>query len=132
MKDCPYCSRRASDPPVAFGDDLVWFLQDSRFQGALKHSGVIIPIKHRETVFDLSDGEIAATFQLLSRVKAWMDREFLPDGYNIGLELRAGRWAGAVPCPFARYSKVPTGAARGEGNQVSPQVGCKPMVDGSS
>ena len=86
----------------------------------------------KETVFDLSDGEIAATFQLLSRVKAWMDREFLPDGYNIGLELRAGRWAGAVPCPFARYSKVPTGAARGEGNQVSPQVGCKPMVDGSS
>jgi diadenosine tetraphosphate (Ap4A) HIT family hydrolase len=69
---------------VVFESDLVRFLQDRRHRGALKHSGVIIPIKHRETVFDLSDAEIAATFQLLSRVKTWMDREFLPDGYNIG------------------------------------------------
>jgi hypothetical protein len=69
MKDCPYCARRASDPPAAFGDDLVWFLQDSRYQGALKHSGVIVPV---------------ATFQLLRQVKAWMDAEFSPDGYNVG------------------------------------------------
>jgi histidine triad (HIT) family protein len=33
-----------------------------------------------ETLFE----KIAATFQLLSRVKAWMDRQFSPDGYNIG------------------------------------------------
>jgi histidine triad (HIT) family protein len=82
--DCPYCLIRDPEQEVVFESDLVRFLQDRRHQGALKHSGVIIPIKHRETVFDLSDGEIAATFQLLSRVKAWMDREFLPDGYNIG------------------------------------------------
>ena len=82
--DCPYCLIRDPEQEVVFESDLVRFLQDRRHQGALKHSGVIIPIKHRETVFDLSDAEIAATFQLLSRVKTWMDREFLPDGYNIG------------------------------------------------
>ena len=27
---------------------------------------------------------MAATFRLLSRVKAWMDAEFAPDGYNVG------------------------------------------------
>jgi len=82
--DCPYCLIRDPEQEVVFESDLVRFVQDRRYQGALKHSGVIIPIKHRETVFDLSDAEIAATFQLLSRVKSWMDREFSPDGYNIG------------------------------------------------
>ena len=81
---CPYCPVRDHEQRVILENDLVLFLQDERFQGALKHSGVIIPIQHRETVFDLSDAEIAATFQLLSRVKKWMDDSFLPDGYNIG------------------------------------------------
>ncbi len=71
--DCPYCSLKASDPKVVVRDDLVWFVQDGRYQGALKHSGVIIPVAHRETVFDLTESEVAATFRLLRRVKAWMD-----------------------------------------------------------
>ena len=81
---CPYCARRASDPPAVFGDELVWFLQDPRYQGALKHSGVIVPVAHRETVFDLTESEVSATFRLLLKVKAWMDAEFSPDGYNVG------------------------------------------------
>ena len=82
--DCPYCSRRAADQVVDLSDDLVWFLQDRRYQGALKHSGVIVPVAHRETVFDLTEAEVAATFRLLRKVKAWMDAEFSPDGYNVG------------------------------------------------
>jgi histidine triad (HIT) family protein len=82
--DCPYCSRRAADRSAELSDDLVWFLQDERYQGALKHSGVIVPVAHRETVFDLTEAEVTATFRLLRRVKAWMDAEFAPDGYNVG------------------------------------------------
>jgi histidine triad (HIT) family protein len=82
--DCPYCVLEGPGPDIVFREELVWFVQDRRFQGALKHSGVIIPVAHRETVFDLTEAEIAATFALLSRVKAWMDREFTPDGYNVG------------------------------------------------
>jgi histidine triad (HIT) family protein len=81
--NCVYCPVRERET-IIFESDLVLFLQDERYQGALKHSGIIIPIQHRETVFDLSDAEIAATFQLLSRVKKWMDDSFSPDGYNIG------------------------------------------------
>jgi histidine triad (HIT) family protein len=72
--DCPYCPTRDPEQKVVFESDLVLFLQDERYQGALRHPGVIIPIQHRETVFNLSDAEIAATFQLLARVKEWMDR----------------------------------------------------------
>jgi histidine triad (HIT) family protein len=82
--DCPYCSRRAADQSVDLSDELVWFLQDERYQGALKHSGVIVPVAHRETVFDLTDAEITATFRLLRKVKASMDAELAPDGYNVG------------------------------------------------
>ena len=81
---CPCCP--ISDPAVKviFEDDLVRFAQNEKVQGALKHSGVIIPVQHRETVFDLSEAEITATFRLLAVVKKWMDANFAPDGYNIG------------------------------------------------
>jgi histidine triad (HIT) family protein len=81
---CPYCPVSDPQQKVVFRRDLVVFLQDERYQGALKHSGIIIPIAHRETVFDLTDDEAAATFQLLRDVKAWMDQRFAPDGYNVG------------------------------------------------
>ena len=82
--DCPYCSMEESDPRVVLKDELVWFVEDPRYQGALKHSGVIIPVAHRETLFDLTDTEIAATFHLLHKVKASMEAQYSPDGYNVG------------------------------------------------
>ena len=69
---------------MLFANNLVLYFQDKRYQGPLKHSGLIIPIAHRETVFDLSPAEISATFALLTEVKQWLDRQFTPDGYNIG------------------------------------------------
>lgn len=81
---CPYCPVADPHQRVVFRRDLVLFFQDARYQGALTHSGVIVPIAHRETVFDLTDDEVAATFALLRDVKAWMDAEFAPDGYNVG------------------------------------------------
>jgi histidine triad (HIT) family protein len=89
---CPYCPVVDPAQRVVFTTELVLFLQDERHQGALKHSGVIIPIQHRETVFDLTEAEIVATFRLLADVKAWMDECFAPDGYNVGWN--AGRAGG--------------------------------------
>lgn len=82
--NCAYCLLAEPEQSILFRNDLVVFLEDERFQGALKHSGVIIPVAHRETVFDLTEEEIVATFRLLRTVKKWMDGEFHPDGYNIG------------------------------------------------
>jgi histidine triad (HIT) family protein len=81
---CPYCPITDPAVKVSFEDDLVRFAQNERVQGALKHSGVIVPVQHRETVFDLTEAEIAATFRLLAVVKQWMDTNFAPDGYNVG------------------------------------------------
>lgn len=81
---CPYCPIADPEQEVIFTNELVAFVQDRRYQGALKHSGVIVPLAHRDTVFDLTEEEVLATFRLLHLVRAWMDREFQPDGYNIG------------------------------------------------
>ena len=74
---------------VWFENRLVRFIEDVRFQGALKHSGVIVPFAHRRTVFDLTEAEIVATFELLHDVKRWMDGTFAPDGYNVGWNCEA-------------------------------------------
>ena len=81
---CPYCPVIDPEQRIVFQNDLALFLQNERLQGALKHSGVIIPIAHRPTVFDLTEDELLATFRLLAIVKSWMDREFRPAGYNVG------------------------------------------------
>jgi histidine triad (HIT) family protein len=72
------------DQKIIFKQELVLFMQNEKAQGALKHSGVIIPIEHRETVFDMTEAEIIATFKLLLDVKRWMNDNFSPDGYNVG------------------------------------------------
>ena len=69
---------------VRFADDLVMYLDDERWQDALKHSGIIVPVRHAETVFDLTADEVAATFRMLAQAKDWLDREHAPDGYNVG------------------------------------------------
>jgi histidine triad (HIT) family protein len=79
LDDCPYCPVR---PPAQtlFHNELTLFVRDERYQGALKHSGVIVPRAHRATLFDLTGDEIRATFDLLRQVKAWMDATLRPDG----------------------------------------------------
>ena len=69
---------------VRLADDLVMYLDDARWQGSLKHSGIIVPVRHAETVFDLTADEVAATFVMLARAKHWLDAEHAPDGYNVG------------------------------------------------
>ena len=83
--DCPFC-HWADDPDqqVVFRQDSALFLQNPREQGALFGSGVIIPVRHAETVFDLTLDEVRATFELLAEVKQWMDATYQPQGYNVG------------------------------------------------
>jgi histidine triad (HIT) family protein len=47
-------------------------------------AGIIAPREHRETVFDLTEGEWRATYSLLQRVKAHLDAGHDPDGYTVG------------------------------------------------
>jgi histidine triad (HIT) family protein len=81
---CPFCPNPELDAVTVFRGDLVAFTQDERHQGALKHSGVIVPVRHAETVFDLTADEVTDTFRMLAKVKAWLDARVAPDGYTVG------------------------------------------------
>lgn len=85
IKGCPYCDIEEDENQIIrFRNELVLFTEAPKYQGALKHSGIIIPVVHRETVFDLTAEEVSATFEVLNEVKSWMDKEYSPDGYNVG------------------------------------------------
>jgi diadenosine tetraphosphate (Ap4A) HIT family hydrolase len=91
---CPYCPISDPNERIVFRDDLVLFMQNPGRQGALRHSGIIIPIAHRPTAFDLTEDELLATFALLSKVKDWMDVNYRPEGYDLGWN--CGATAGQV------------------------------------
>ena len=90
---CPFCVW-SNDPAqhLVRRNRLAAFLQSDATQGALIGSGVIVPIRHAETVFDLTADEVAETFSLLGEVRAWMEEQYHPDGYNLGWN--CGRLAG--------------------------------------
>jgi len=83
MENCIFCTiKNDSSQAIILSNDHCLFLQKP--QEVLIGSGVIIPIKHRETVFDLTDDEWIATFELLHKVKQYLDIKYLPQGYNVG------------------------------------------------
>ncbi len=82
-ESCPFCDPELDpEQTVALENELCVFLVQP--QPVLQGSGIIVPRAHRETVFDLTDAEVAATFRLLRQVKAMLDERYRPDGYNVG------------------------------------------------
>lgn len=53
---------------------------------------LIIPKRHTEGPFDLDSEEILAIYQLMKECKTVLDKEFQPEGYNIGANV--GKVAG--------------------------------------
>ncbi|MED4784723.1 HIT family protein [Brevibacillus choshinensis] len=83
MDKCPYCNILNDDEhEVIISNDICTYslLKEQEIKGA----GIIVPKQHRETVFDLTEDEWIATYQLLHEVKLYLDEKYNPDGYNVG------------------------------------------------
>jgi diadenosine tetraphosphate (Ap4A) HIT family hydrolase len=48
---------------------------------------LVIPKRHVASFFDLTQDEVAACINLINEEKNRIDREFNPDGYNIGVNV---------------------------------------------
>jgi diadenosine tetraphosphate (Ap4A) HIT family hydrolase len=83
MSNCLFCSiENDLEQKIVLNNLYCMFLQKP--QEVLIGAGVIVPKAHRQTVFDLSENEWNATFELLQEVKAYLDSKYKPQGYNIG------------------------------------------------
>lgn len=80
---CPFCKPESDlEQSIVLRNELCLFLQKP--QQVLVGSGLIVPKSHRETVFDLTSEEWRATYDLLQEVKQLLDKEYQPQGYNVG------------------------------------------------
>jgi histidine triad (HIT) family protein len=72
-----------------------WILEGSVF---------IFPKAHKKTPFELSDQELADTFDLLRKAKTIIDERYNPDGYNMGWNVWEIGWQ---EIPHAHFNVMP-------------------------
>ena len=80
-KPCPFCSLE-SDRIISESDYTIT-IRDG-FPVSEGHT-LIIPKRHVESFFELQAIEKAAVLQAMDEAKETLDKEFSPDGYNIGI-----------------------------------------------
>ncbi|MFK7691882.1 HIT family protein [Paenibacillus sp. HJGM_3] len=82
MNECEYCHIQFEQQKLVLENEHCLFLiaNEPEIEGA----GIIIPREHRETVFDLTEAEWAATYELLQKAKAYIEENYRPEGFNVG------------------------------------------------
>ena len=80
--NCPFCPPKVNDKVILLENGLSLFIDLKH--SVLPGSGIIVPKAHRQSMFDLTTEEITSTFSLLTEVKALLDNEYNPQGYNLG------------------------------------------------
>ena len=100
---CPFCYPEDNEEQqITLENEYARFLQKP--QVALKGAGVIVPRRHCATVFDLMRAEWNAMYDLLQKAKTLLDRQYHPEGYNVGWN--AGKIAGQ-DIPHAHMHVLP-------------------------
>ena len=88
MSDCIFCR----DLPKVMENDLAYTLFD--INPLSKGHTLIIPKRHIEKIFEMSDAEAVAMHDLLRRMQERLQAEHNPDGYNIWVN--CGQVAGQI------------------------------------
>jgi diadenosine tetraphosphate (Ap4A) HIT family hydrolase len=78
---CLFCAIPADQ--VLIGGPIAFAKRDG--YPVSKGHTLIIPRRHVASFFETTDEERQAMLKLLDQVKAMLDREYRPDGYNIGI-----------------------------------------------
>lgn len=82
LDNCEYCNITLDHQRILLENEDCMYLQLIRPD--IEGSGIIIPKKHRVTLFDLTKDEWSSTFLLLKEVQEILEKEIKPDGYNVG------------------------------------------------
>lgn len=82
MNKCVFCDKFKQRKPI-FENDLILAYYDE-FPVSKGHM-LFITKRHVKTFFDMSKEEKESMFELVDKAKKYLDKEYSPDGYNIGL-----------------------------------------------
>ena len=82
---CPFCNPSPED--IVLENDLCYARYD-RYPVSPGHL-LLIPYRHVADFFDATDAEEIALLALVRDAKTLLDGRFRPDGYNIGVNVRA-------------------------------------------
>ncbi len=115
--NCPFCTLPA-ERILGENEHAVW-IRDG-FPISPGHS-LVIPKRHVGSFFDISEQERAAMLALLDAAKAMADKEFQPDGYNVGIN--DGPAAGQT-VPHLHMHLIP----RFKGDQADPRGGVRWII----
>lgn len=83
-KDCPFCLNNLNSE-ILLENNFSYAIYD-KFPVSKGHI-LIIPKQHNSNYFDLSLEEQKECLVLLNNAKKILDKEFKPDGYNIGINI---------------------------------------------
>lgn len=83
-KDCPFCLNNLTSE-IILENNFSYAIYD-KFPVSKGHI-LIIPKQHNSNYFDLSLEEQKECLILLNNAKKIIDKEFKPDGYNIGINI---------------------------------------------
>jgi len=114
---CPFCTLPANRIVLENFDGMVI---DDGFPISPGHT-LIIPRRHMGSFFDLSETERNSLLSLLEDAKWRLDKEFRPDGYNIGIN--DGSVAGQT-VPHLHIHLIP----RFHGDREDPRGGVRWII----
>jgi diadenosine tetraphosphate (Ap4A) HIT family hydrolase len=115
LPDCPFCG----EPEIVIENDLAFAHYDT-YPVSAGHC-LIITRRHIAGYFQATEEEKAAIWQLVDEVKPIIDREFGPDGYNVGVNV--GEAAGQS-IPHLHIHLIP----RYAGDVENPQGGVRGVI----
>jgi diadenosine tetraphosphate (Ap4A) HIT family hydrolase len=89
---CLFCDRDDKEEHHIVAENDLFFARFDNFPVSAGHAE-IIPKRHIVSFFELSETEFISMYDLIKITKEIIEKEFKPDGYNIGLNegIAAGR-----------------------------------------
>ena len=119
---CLFCDRNNSEEHTIIDENDLFYARWDNFPVSNGHAEVV-PKKHIESFFELTNDELIQLFDLVKKVKVIIQNEHDPDAFNIGIN--DGEEAGRTT-HHLHVHIIP----RYKGDVVNPRGGVRHIIPG--